>query len=165
MLNNPELQLTNLQTHASPVLTVVIDRSGFKKLTLAEDYYIVVPNGKDNPYSDVDLNEKVTLRVHKGTSTNFATIPWFVRSILSPMDPILALPSLVHDALVNEFSDSVITIIYASGATQSVKNVPWKVAADTMLGLMKQYPGRLNYLKARLVYSAVRAYGYVCKFK
>lgn len=168
MLDSLYYDISNLSTNnKSPKLELIIDESTgeFKKLTLIEDYYINIPAFIDNPSTDIVSKENVTLRIHKGTSTNFASIPWFVRWVISPLDPVIALPAIVHDALVNEFGDGVVTIIYSNGSTQSVTNVDWKTAADTLLGLMKRCPGKLNYFKAHYVYSSVRAYGYIKKFK
>lgn len=57
-----------------------------------------------------------------GFSTNFASVPWYARWLISPVDPTLRVAALVHDYLVGEFTDPGV-IIHDDGR-ESV--VSWK---------------------------------------
>ncbi len=149
-----------------PSMQLSISKEGVVKMILTEDFTIVLPRFVDNPYTEAQVREDVSCTIHKGTSTNYASIPWYIRWLISPIDPVLALTSVVHDALVNEFGDSKYSLKFVNSVDGEAYNgeVSWKMAADSMLSIMNVKKGTLDYFKSRAIYSAIRLHGYIKGF-
>lgn len=85
-----------------------------------------------------------------GTRSNFGSIPWYARWLISPTDPGLMIPAIVHDYETGEFNDAT---------------TDWRTAAKRLRAIMKhcaQYdPARAWWrrLKRHLVYRAVMLHG------
>jgi len=53
--------------------------------------------------------------IPKGYRTNFASIPWYGRIFISPIDPDIVIAALVHDWLVQEFNVHYYSRVAKSG--------------------------------------------------
>ena len=128
------------------------------KFYLLEDFYYHFP------YDNLN-NDFVYVRIPRGYQTNFASIPSFVRGIISPIDPQIVEAALVHDFLTSEFGDIAgypKAIIHDHGmGIQSLRYdyTNWKQAIATMRGIMGKEGAPL--WKRQAVYIAVRAYGVI----
>lgn len=89
-----------------------------------------------------------TVRVPAGYRSNFATIPWFARWLISPVDRVVIMAALAHDWLVREF-----------GGPRP--DMTWAEAATVMRKIMRAYAGdsTTKTIKRHLIYWAVSAYG------
>lgn len=90
-----------------------------------------------------------------GFLTNFGTIPWFARWLISPIDPQLRTAAAVHDFLVGEFGPQGY-ITHEDGACEYVD---WRKAAAILRSIMDA-DGAKTW-KRQTVYWAVRLYGIV----
>lgn len=75
-----------------PRVIPVIDKRGVQSWELAESWKVYLVSDKTAFFI-----------IPAGSKTNFGTIPWFFRWLVSPLDPVIAMPSIVHDYLVSEF--------------------------------------------------------------
>lgn len=103
-----------------------------------------------------------------GYATNFASVPWIARIIVSPIDPDIVIASLIHDFLVGEFHNTsgirVIPVIFLEFESKENdynrrKTVNWDGAAWYMREIMK-HEGAPRW-KRFVVYSGVRLYGWL----
>lgn len=88
-----------------------------------------------------------------GFSTNFASVPWYARWLISPVDPTLRVAALVHDYLVGEFADPGLII----HADDTKERVSWRKAAAILRRIMDDDGART--WKRQAVYWAVRLHG------
>ena len=119
----------------SPVLT--ISHGIFR---LVRRWMPELPNGK---WVDIPA----------GFETNFASIPWFVRWLISPIDPTLLYAAAIHDYLVGEFN-GVPGVLHSP---DGIERVSWRQAAAILRSVMDADGART--WKRQAVYWAVRAYG------
>ena len=119
----------------SPILT--IQRGLF---VLVRRWTVVLPNGK---WVDIPA----------GFATNFASIPWFARWLISPIDPTLLYAAIIHDYLVGEFN-GVPGVLHSQNG---IERVSWRQAAAILRSVMDEDGART--WKRQAVYWAVRAYG------
>lgn len=87
--------------------------------------------------------------VPAGTRSNFASIPWYARWLISQTDEILVHAAILHDYLVGEFGPQIVS---------------WKQANEAMYVVMKAFSyrsGRWPRLKRHLVYEAVRFHAWL----
>lgn len=99
--------------------------------------------------------------IPKGHVTNFASVPWFVRWIVSPIDPDIVAASVIHDGLVSEFSGPHSYVEYFDPFTGQVLGryrPTWNEAAWIMRSIMKA--SGAPAWKRGIVYSGVRLYGF-----
>lgn len=152
-------------TSEYPSLKMVGSKNNAIIFEFLEDFTLKIPSMDSVFGSSRDDDVEAWLTIHKGSRTNLATIPWFLRSFISPIDPIFIMAAPVHDILVGEFKESQYSVYSKDSTVDSpipyTGTITWKMAADAMLFLMKQSPGKLNYIKARWIYSAIRAYGFI----
>lgn len=99
--------------------------------------------------------------VPEGVRTNFGSIPWFVRWLISPIDRHMVVPAIVHDFLTYEFTSGQVTyvpVIYKPNGRIDDSDVSWDQAATIMRQMMKSLgaPG----WKRGLVYAGLRVYGW-----
>jgi len=111
------------------------------RLFVAEDFEYIFP---------WDSRRKVI--VAKGSRTNFASIPWFARWLISPMDKDLMLAAAIHDGLVKEFGDQ--TYVYSEYHTYKPS---WEEACDILVNVAK-HEGAKKW-KQYAVKKAVMAHG------
>src|SRR5690606_21098311 len=112
-------------------------------------------------------DKKQYVVVPLGYATNFASVPWIARMIVSPVDPDIVIASVVHDFLVGEFHNTsgirVIPMIYVDperlDGIGHRKRVKWDGAAWYMREIMK-HEGAPRW-KRFVVYSGVRLYGWL----
>jgi hypothetical protein len=102
-----------------------------------------------------------TFVVPRGSTTNFGSIPWFVRWAISPTDALIAIPSIVHDYLVGEW---VVDVVDSDGTkipTESTEKLSWEEAATVFLTFSQDLPKRKQRLKGRIVYFCIYVYGHL----
>lgn len=119
----------------SPILT--IQRGLF---VLVRRWTVVLPNGK---WVDIPA----------GFATNFASIPWFVRWLISPIDSSLLHAAIIHDYLVGEFNGEPGVLHSSAG----IERVSWRQAAAILRSVMDADGART--WKRQAVYLAVRLHG------
>lgn len=104
-------------------------------------------------------DEDCRVVIPMGMLTNFASIPWFARWVVSRTDRHILIPALVHDYLVSEF--------FWDGRPAVIRSKPngeeWRERCDWrrasfILKRMMEAEGAPTW-KRMLVHWAVRAYG------
>lgn len=95
------------------------------------------------------------VEITAGFATNFASVPWYARWLISPVDPTIRIAALVHDYLVGEFTDPGV-IIHDDGR-ESI--VDWNQAAAILRRIMESDGART--WKRQAVYWAVRLHGWL----
>lgn len=139
-------------------INLTFDKKGDIKLKLLNDFCVEIPSFIDNPKTEAQFDEKVYCIIKEGSSSNFGSVPALFRWAVAPTDPLIAFPSIIHDALVNEFGDSRLEFFFKDGSPY-IGPISWKTAADAMLELMRIRKGPWNYIKSRVVYLGIRLYG------
>ena len=130
-----------------PKLIPVLTERGVKTLALAEEWKVYI-----------DKKEDKYVIVPEGSQSDFATIPWILRIFLSKTDPVLLLPSIVHDYLVKQFDETEdCPVIYSTFFKNEIidHEVDWDEALDIFKTMIKFYKGRSTRLKAELAYFGV----------
>lgn len=92
--------------------------------------------------------------IRPGFITNFASIPWAARWVVSPIDPTICKAALVHDYLVGESTGRKGKVITGKGSSYDPN---WHQAAEILRGIMAAEGA--SWWKRTLVYRAVRLYG------
>lgn len=77
----------------------------------------------------------------QGHRTNFGSIPWFVRWLISPVDVHLAVPAIIHDFLVGEYPNfraRRVPVIYRSKNPANIDDheIDWPQASAILRWLM-----------------------------
>ena len=108
------------------------------------------------------LDHRQYVMIPEGYETNFASIPWFVRWLISPIDPDLVLAAIVHDWLVQEHGTRaqfppVLYVEDVTGEHVFIERVDWSQAA-TIFRKIAKHEGA-SPLKRFAVYQAVRMHG------
>ena len=108
------------------------------------------------------------VRIPERYETNFASIPWFLRWVVNPIDPHLVMAAVVHDWLVQEHGTRaqfppVLYVEDITGENVFIERVDWSQAA-TIFRKIAKYEGA-SPLKRFAVYQAVRLNGVYKKFK
>lgn len=96
-------------------------------------------------------------------TTNLGTVPWFCRWFISPNDPLIAIPSIAHDFIVNEWTEQF-TFIDDNGEMIQVSgsNVPWSVSTKLFYNYgYKRAKSRKDRFRLKLVYYGMLAYGFL----
>jgi hypothetical protein len=121
-------------------------RSG--KFYLTEEYKYIFDDGK-------------YVVVPEGYETNFASIPWYFRWLINPIDPEIVVAALVHDWLVQEWGDTdknIPSSIFTDNEYGGVYDiVDWNQAAAVLREIMSECSAPL--WKRQCVYLAVRIHG------
>lgn len=109
--------------------------------------------------------------VPEGSVSNFVSMPWPIRSVIrffiSPVDQVLAIPSIAHDYLVNEWRTTkekrtFIDTVTGEECSEHIVDLTWKDSAKIFIDYAdSNYTGKSAYIKSRLVYGLVIAYGFV----
>lgn len=73
----------------APSIRPIIGKKGVRAFELADDWIVL-------------LDDHRWLNIPAGTLTNYGTVPWYFRWIISPTDPVIAIPSIIHDYLIAE---------------------------------------------------------------
>jgi len=100
------------------------------------------------------------IAVPRGVKTNFASIPWFGRWLVSAVDPTLAEPAIVHDYLVGEFTDQTgwQPLIHNPDGSVEDSDIDWRQAAAILRWMMEDRGAKR--WKRQAVYWAVRVAGW-----
>lgn len=97
-----------------------------KKVTVIGDIIVALRYGyveSLNPVTVIYDGKKYDIPV--GQKSNFASIPWFGRWAISPVDPDIMSAAYVHDALCGEFGPAM---------------TDWRHAAEILRVMMKEAP-------------------------
>lgn len=89
--------------------------------------------------------------IRPGFITNFASIPWAARWVVSPIDPTICKAALVHDYLVGESTGIKGRVVYTHGSSRTMN---WHQAAEILRQIMAAEGA--SWWKRTLVYRAVR---------
>lgn len=138
-----------------PLLRPVLTLNGVETCELGEDWLVYL-----------DRKRTRYVIIPEGTRTNYASIPWWLRWLMSKVDPVLFLPSIVHDYLVQEFDyygdrPVVLKTRNSGGAfvsptmIKSPEPVDWFEAAEIFKQMIRIYKGRSVMLKSHLAYFGV----------
>lgn len=128
-----------------------ITKEGFFRLTESFVYYL--------PW---DRDQFVIVPV--GYRTNFASVPWFARWLVSPIDPHIRIPALVHDWLVFEFGipqdieDRTPFLFKVTAGVVRRRVLSWRDSAWILKTMMKHTDA--PRWKRFVVYAGVRIYGW-----
>jgi len=116
----------------------------------------LLPNGLFALAKDerVSLGQREWIDLKAGATSNFASIPWYGRWIISPIDPEIQMGAFVHDQLVGE-SDKRTPIWDESGSHFA----SWREAAYWLRRIMEEHKAPL--WKRQIVYGAVRLHGWL----
>lgn len=96
--------------------------------------------------------------VPKHSFTNFASIPFFARWLISQTDHAIVIPAIIHDHLVNEFG-KVEDIQDGEIKSSMDINMTWAEKARVFLDYSKTTDSITVRIKCRIVYVSVRGYG------
>lgn len=107
------------------------------------------------------------LTIPQDSVTNFLSVPRFfrplVRFFISPIDRHLAIPSIIHDYLVSEWTDEVFVLDTTTNTWTKGKNVTltWKEAAEIFPDYCDvAYPGsKTAWIKSRLARFLICGFG------
>lgn len=128
-----------------PALKPIITKTGVTHWWLDEDYEIELYNG----------NLAV---IPRGTITNWASVPPYLRWALSNTDPLIIIPALVHDALVQEWNTFNVARIYDNEGNL-LPQMKWSEAAEQFRWMISKYRGARVKTKAMMAYTAVSLHG------
>lgn len=122
-------------------------------LTLVAPGFVLLESDMSIEYYD-DKGVKHTLVIPEGTKSNFGSVPWFARWLVSGTDRELMIGSIPHDYLVGEFGNSV------------PQGWDWRKSAKLLRALMAYFttPGPRHWwsrLKRELVYRGIMLHGIV----
>lgn len=147
----------------APLIQPVITERGVFCYRLAADWKV-----KLNPHEYVIIPE--------GSLSNFASIPWFFRWVVQSSDPVIALPSIIHDYLVAEWyytggaRKPPIRYSYKDDGVESeIQGLPlydtedgfnWVESAKLFRMYALSFRGRTAHVKARVCYVMIRLFGY-----
>lgn len=146
----------SLLINGLPTLAPIITNKGVKYWELVDDWFV-----------SLSANETALLIIPKGSKTNFASIPWFLRWLISPLDPVIAIPSIVHDYLVGEFAEDINNSVNKYTPYESIKvNVlregyEWIDAALLFRKMALAFSGREAYVKANICFVCILVYGLI----
>ena len=98
---------------------------------------------------------KKSVTLPRGMVTDFASIPWFGRWLISPVDKSIVISALVHDYLVG-FSNSYILLERDDGTSEEY-HPGWVESLKIMIRIMEEQ--KSAKWKRIVVYTALRLYG------
>jgi hypothetical protein len=150
---------TNNPYFDAPLLRPQVTEDGASYFQLVEDWKVTLDDG-------------TWLVVPKGSRSNFASVPWFFRWIISSTDPVIVLPAIVHDYLVGEWQNYPPLLYREIPDEEGVNFVvseplyggtgyDWKASAKLFRKLALSFRGRTAHFKARLCYVAIIVFGTV----
>ena len=123
----------------------------------------VLPNGlfmlRERWTYHFPWNPSVWVEIPRGHITDFATIPWFARWLISETDKTILIPSLIHDYLVGQFPYEEPATIrqHRPGGGYYYERPSWDKAAFILKHSMEA-EGAPRW-KRMIVHWAVRFYG------
>lgn len=158
-----------------PLLRPRITDRGVTGFVLENDYAVAI---------DTDR----MLLIPRCSVSNFASIPWYLRWVLSPTDPVYVVPSIAHDHLVQEWSptfgegindeDDLFSMIGEYQAkpliyntktkevfTREQANLSWVDNAEIFRTLVKQNKRNSASFKSGLGYAFLRVAGFIRNYK
>lgn len=101
------------------------------------------------------------IKVPQGFATDFATIHWTFRWLISPIDKHLVSAAIVHDYLVQSeekgFGKPIIIRVSLDTGKRSEEVVTWEKASAIMRTIMKEQ--KAPVWKRQVVYLATRVWG------
>lgn len=139
-----------------PSITPVLTAKGVFKWRLNKPWMFFI-----NP------RQYIIIPVDK-SATNFASVPPMLQGIINATDHVIALPAIVHDYLVGEFSNEVPTLYTISDdeTTTSVIESPlynnnwdWVASARLFKDLCHSFKGSRAYVKGHVCYFFLRLAG------
>lgn len=148
-------------THVAPV---VVTRYGRPTSNLPIIYPVIDSDGAIAwglyLYWHVELTHWSFI-VPEGSVTNFASIPWWLRWLLSPVDPVVVIPAIAHDYLVAEMDFIITNNATGQVSKRSDVTIPWHESARLFLAYRKNYSRWWPRCKLVIVYLAICIYGIV----
>jgi len=117
---------------------------------------IILPGGisLDRPFAVIFGRglDRYMVTVPAGTYSNFGSVPWYVRWLISPVDPTLMIAAILHDYECGEHGQPT---------------TDWRTAAKHMRAVMKYFnrydpaPSWCRRAKRHLVYRGVMLNGLI----
>ncbi len=152
-----------------PLLRPVMTDRGVRQLAIHN--YFVTP-----------IRGNRLLLIPKFSTTNFASIPFLARNLISQTDPVFLVPAIVHDHLISEWNpeffrdgltddqlEEEIAAYYNSPLVYSFEqqriltreeaNIGWGESAIIFKELIHNYKGRTVRIKGNIAYLFLRIVG------
>lgn len=167
MFKAPTAVYTKPFRHNEPSLRPIITDRGARVFELIEDWA-------------VPIGSKYWLTLPAGTRTNYSTVPWFLRWAISQTDPVISIPSIVHDYLVGEYFNSTATAnrdefpkVYYFDERNEIKcellypieGYKWIESARILRDLALTFDGNAAKIKAEVCYFFIRLVGVLRGYK
>lgn len=143
----------------APSIRPIISKNGVRSFELVDDWIVF-------------LDEFNWLNIPAGTLTNYGTIPRYLQWAISPIDPVIAIPSVIHDYLIAElvpkadrYLDQHIPKRYSSLVKTIIKEdlysnkYDWIKSARLFRKYAHSFQGRTAFVKAEICYFFIRLRG------
>lgn len=145
-----------------PSLEPVISKKGVKYWQVGKKWMVYL--NKENT---------IFMTIPVGLKTDLATIPWFFRWIISPTDPVIVIPSIIHDYLVSQYGkeDDYLLPKYASKLLNPNYLEPilrpgyeWIDAALLFRKYCLLFSGNTAYIKANVAFFFILLRGFLKRY-